>query len=150
MPIISQKDQDALKERFKRELKKDVTITLFTQRTAGLTIPGRECRYCDDTQKLMEDLTALSPKLYLEVKDFYASTEEARDSGVERIPAMIFAANGPNNVRFFGIPLGMEFATILEDLITLSRGVNPLALQTRKKLKRIQEDVHIQVFVTPT
>ena len=150
MPVISQKDQDSLGERFKQELKKDVTITLFTQRTAGLTIPGRECRYCDDTQKLLEELTALSSKLHLEVKDFYTMTQEARASGVERIPALVLAADGASNVRFFGIPLGFELPTIIGDLITLSRGVSPLAVETRKKLKRVQEDVHIQVFVTPT
>ena len=150
MPIISEKDQVALKERFKRELKNDVTLTLFTQRNSGLTIPGRECRYCDDTQKLMEELTTLSSKLHLEIKDFYTATEEAKSSGVERIPALILGTNGTSNVRFFGMPLGFEFATILEDLFTLSRGVSPLALETRKKLKRVKEDVHIQVFVTPT
>ena len=42
MRIISDEDQAALKERFKRELKNDVTLTLLTQRTAGLMIPGRE------------------------------------------------------------------------------------------------------------
>ena len=150
MAIIPDKDQVALKERLKRELKNEVTITLFTQRTAGLTIPGRECRYCNDTQKLMEELTALSPKLHLEIRNLYSDTEEAQRSGVERIPALILGANGASNVRFFGIPLGFEFATILEDLITLSRGVSPLALDTRKKLKQVKEDVHIQVFVTPT
>ena len=150
MPIIAEKYQDTLKERLKRELKKDVTITLFTQRTLGLTIPGRECRHCDDTQKLMEELTALSPKLHLLTKDFYTSTEEARESGVERIPAIILTADATSNVRFFGIPLGYEFATILDDLVTLSRGVSPLTLESRKKLRRVKEDVHIQVFVTPT
>lgn len=150
MPYISEKDQQTLKDRLRRELKRDVTIRLFTQRTAGLTIPGRECRYCDDTQRLLEELAALSRKLHLEVKDFYSEAPAAKEAGVERIPAIIMAANSASNVKFYGIPMGYEFSTILEGLVTLSRGVSPLSLETRKKLKRVKDSVHIQVFVTPT
>ena len=148
--LLSDKDTQSLKDRFRRELKQDVTIRLFTQRTFGLTIPGRECAYCEQTQKLLEEVTGLSNKLHLEIKDFYSEAEEARKTGVERIPAMVISKNGETNVRFYGIPLGYEFATIIEDLITVSRGVSPLSLDTRKKLKRIKEPVHIQVFVTPS
>ena len=150
MPLISEKDQQTLKDRFKRELKNEVTVRLFTQKATGLTIPGRECRYCDDTQKLLEELTALSSKVHLDVKSFYSDAQEARDAGVERIPATVISRNGDSNIKFYGIPMGYEFATIVEDLITVSRGVSPLSLGTRKKLKRIKDPVHIQVFVTPT
>lgn len=152
MPFILDKDKQTLKDRFKRELKTDVTLRLFTQRTFGLTIPGRECRYCDDTQKLLEELTSLSPKLHLETKDFYSQAQDAREAGVTRIPAIVMSADGgaASNVKFYGIPLGHEFATILETMVTLSRGVSPLSLDTRKKLKRVKDKVHIQVFTTPT
>ncbi|MBI4200865.1 MAG: thioredoxin family protein [Chloroflexi bacterium] len=152
MPFISDKDKQTLKDRFKRELKNDVTLRLFTLRSFGLTIPGRECRYCDDTQKLLEELTSLSPRLRLEIKDFYSQPQEAKEAGVVRIPAIVMSANGgaASNVKFYGIPLGHEFATIIESLVTLSRGVSPLSLDTRKKLKRVKERVHIQVFTTPT
>lgn len=150
MPFIPDKDRQALKDRFKRELKNEVTLRLFTQRTYGLTIPGRECRYCDQTQQLMEELISLSPKLHLEVTDFYSQQQEVKEAGVERIPAIILGANGSSNVKFYGIPAGHEFTNVLEDIFTLSRGVSPLSLDTRKKLKRIKEDLQIQVFVTPT
>ena len=150
MPILAEKDLQTLKDRFKRELKHDVTIRLFTQRTMGLTIPGRECRYCEDTQKLMEELTGISPKLHLEVTDFYSQAEEVKEAGVARIPALILTTNGARNIKFYGMPSGYEFASILEDIVTLSRGVSPLSVETRKKLKKIDEDVHIQVFITPT
>ncbi|MSQ22209.1 MAG: glutaredoxin [Dehalococcoidia bacterium] len=150
MPAIPDKDKQALKDRFKKELKNDVTIRLFTQRTFGLTIPGRECRYCDQTQALMEELAALSPKLHMEVKDFYSETKEVREACVDRIPAIVLTKGAGSNVKFYGIPAGHEFTTVLDDIVTLSRGVSPLSLDTRKKLKRLKEDVHIQVFVTPT
>ena len=150
MPFISDKDQVTLKDRVKRELKRPVNLRLFTQRAMGLTIPGRECLHCEETQKLLEEVTGLSPKLKLEVKDFYIDSQEAREAAVERIPAIVMSTGDASNVKFYGIPLGYEFATIVEDLITLSRGVSPLGLPTRKKLKRVKDAVHIQVFVTPT
>ena len=150
MTLIQDKDQQAIRNRFKRELKNDVTIRLFTQRTYGLTIPGRECRYCDQTQQLMEELAALSPKLHMEIEDYYSQSQEAKEAGIERIPAIVLTNSPNSNVRFYGIPAGHEFTNVLEDIVTLSRGVSPLLLETRKKLKRLKEDVHIQVFTTPT
>ncbi len=150
MALISEKDAQTLKDRFKRELKKDVNIRLFSQKTLGLTIPGRECANCEDTEHLMEELTALSPKLHLDVKDYYSQTDEAAEAGVERIPATVMSASDADNVKFYGIPMGYEFGTMIEDLVTLSRGVSPLSLASRKKLKQLKENIHIQVFVTPT
>jgi glutaredoxin-like protein len=150
MALISEKDAQTLKDRFKRELKKDVNIWLFSQKTLGLTIPGRECAHCEDTEHLMEELAALSPKLHLEVKDFYTDTEAAAEAGVERIPATVFSTDAVTNVKFYGIPMGYEFGTMIEDVVTLSRGVSPLSLASRKKLKQLKGSVHIQVFVTPT
>ena len=149
MPILSQKDQDALREKFDLEVRKDVYLTLFTQKQTGLIVPGRECRYCGETQQLMEEVTSLSPKLHLDIYDYYNNPEDAQAMGVERIPAIILGANGQSNAKFYGIPLGYEFATLIEDIIILAKGQSPLKLDTRKKLRKLKEKVHIQVFVTP-
>jgi hypothetical protein len=39
---------------------------------------------------------------------------------------------------------------LVENIKTISRGVSPLSMDTRKKLREINQPVHIQVFVTPT
>ena len=149
MPMIPDRDRDGLKREFRKELKDDVTIRLFSQGSSLLTIPGRECQYCPQTQELMEELTSLSPKLHLEVYDFYSQAEERERYGIERIPAIVIGKNGDSRLKFYGIPMGYEFATIVEDIKTLSRGVSPLAMDTRKRLKKVNQEVHIQVFVTP-
>ena len=86
MPLIPDSDRDTLKRELRKELKNDVTIRLFTQGSSLLTIPGRECPQCPQTQQLMEELTALSPKLHLEVYDFYSRSEERGKYGVETDP----------------------------------------------------------------
>lgn len=150
MPIITDENRANLKREFRKELKKDVTIRLFSQGSSLLSVPGRECQYCAQTQQLMEELTALSPKLNLEVYDFYSQAEEREKYGVERIPAIVMGKDGGARLKFYGIPLGYEFATIVEDIKTISRGVSPLTMDTRKKLRKVNQPVHIQVFVTPS
>ena len=150
MPVIPDRDRETLKRELRKDLKKDVTIRLFTQGSSLLTVPGRECRYCPQTQQLMEELTALSPKLHLEVYDFYSQTEENARYGVERIPAIVMGEEGNARLKFYGIPMGQEFPVILENIKTISRGVSPLIMDTRKRLRKVNQPVHIQVFVTPS
>lgn len=149
MPILQKGDQQAVQQRFEAELTDDVNITLYTQRT-GLYIPGRECRTCGTTQQLLEEVTALSPKIHLNVVDFYSNQEAARASGIDRIPAFVVSSNGGNNVRFFGMPAGYEFASLLDTIVEASRRQTGLKPKTREWLRKLQKDVHIQVFVTPT
>ncbi|MSQ40200.1 MAG: hypothetical protein EXR55_00755 [Dehalococcoidia bacterium] len=150
MPIISAKDQEFLRQHLSRELKKKTKLTLFTQKAGGLTIPGRECRFCGETQQLLEELTSLSDKLELDVRDFYAEADAARELGVDRVPTILMGKDGQQNLRFMGIPRGNEFPTILEDLVSLSQDTNPLPPPIRRRVARIQKDIRIQVFVTPT
>ena len=77
MPILPNQDRDDLKRDFRKNLKNDVTIRLFTQGSTLLTVPGRECKYCSQTQELMEEMTALSPKLHLDVYDYYTPVRRA-------------------------------------------------------------------------
>ena len=150
MPIIPERDRDSIKREFRKDLKNDVTIRLFTQGSSLLTVPGRECKYCPQTQELMEELTALSPKLHLEVYDVHQHVEEKLKYGVEHIPAIVMGNNGDGRLKFYGIPMGMEFPTILEGIKTISRGVSPLSMDSRKRLRKVDQPVHIRVFVTPT
>ena len=149
-PIISDQDRALLKRTFRKDLPGDVNLRLFTQRPSPIAIPGRECPRCAQTQQLMEELAALSPKLHLDTIDFYQDPQVARDHGVTRIPAILLGANGLSRVKFYGVPMGYELATIVEGIKTISRNVSPLSMETRKKLRQVNQPVHIQVFVTPS
>ena len=151
MPILQPKDEETVRQRFDVELKRDVNITLFTQRNiGGLYIPGRECRSCGPTQQLLEEVSALSPRVNLEVVDYYSTQEDARAGGIDKIPGAIISRDGSDNVRFYGLPSGLEFAMLLDTIVAASSKQSTLQLETRRVLKRLSEDVHIQVFVTPT
>jgi glutaredoxin-like protein len=152
--LIGERDKVQLKRTFRKDLKADVTLKLFTQKPSVVTIPGRECPYCAQTQQLMDELSSLSPKLRLETVDFYQEGQTAKDHGISRIPAVALSAAAnpvPEDfrVKFYGIPMGYELATLVEDIKTISRGVSPLSTAARRRLREINQAVHIQVFVTP-
>jgi glutaredoxin-like protein len=149
MALISPEDQHTLRKLFEG-LEGDVTITNFTQRESLLSVPGQECDYCKETRELLEEVTALSEKLHLDTKDFVRDTQAADRLGVTRIPAFVLHGRAKGKVRYFGIPAGYEFSTLIEDILDVSRGTTNLSDITREVLATVDQDLHIQVFATPT
>jgi alkyl hydroperoxide reductase subunit AhpF len=150
MPSISPEDRQTLETLFAQELQDDVTITYFTQHESVLTIRGQECATCKETRELLEEVTAISEKLHLDVKDFVRDEQEAQRLGITHIPAFILQGHARGAVRFFGIPSGYEFSTLIEDLLDVSKGTTTLKEKTREAFSTVDQDLHIQVFVTPT
>jgi glutaredoxin-like protein len=70
--------------------------------------------------------------------------------GVSRVPTLVFSGAARGVVRYLGIPAGLEFGTLLEDLAAVSRGTTTLGSDSRTKLATLGKPVHVQVFVTPT
>ena len=111
---------------------------------------GGSAQPAPQTQQILEELASLSPLLELETVDYYSQSQTARESGVERIPAIVVTRGENTGVKYYGMPSGYEFVTIIESAIELSKPRTSLSADTRKKLQLVDEDVHIQVFVTPT
>ena len=157
--MIPPQEKARLKRDFRKRLQTDITLRLFTQRPSPIAVPGRDCRYCPQTQRLMEELAALSPKLQLETIDFHAQPQRAQDNGVSRIPAIALDNAPPPSpdpakkpgpsLKFYGLPLGYQLPALIDAIKSLSRGATRLSPNTRKQLRRINRPVHLQVFVTP-
>ncbi|KPL83175.1 glutaredoxin [Thermanaerothrix daxensis] len=132
------------------EMEHPVKLLMFTQGEGGAI----ECAFCAETRQLAEELTSLSDKLTLEVHDFIRDKALAENLKVDKIPALIIQSAGEHpkdyGVRFFGIPSGYEFGTLIEDILMVSRRKPDLSLVTLQQLARLDRPVHLQVFVTPT
>ncbi len=148
MPLISKEDQDVLRDRFSKSLIDPVNLVLFTQRESPLTVPAQECMYCQQTRELLEDIAGLSEKIDLTVFDLVADADKAAEYGVDKTPAIVF--DSARNVRYFGIPAGYEFSSLIEDIIDVSAGRSDLAASTKDALQKLDRDLRVQVFVTPT
>ena len=141
MSLIEEKDKKAIQDKLK-DVAGPVKIINFTQEL--------QCQYCRETRQLMEELAALSGKLSVEVFDFEIDKEKAKKYNIDKIPATVIEGPKDYGIRFYGIPAGYEFATLLEDIVAVSKSKTGLADKTREKLKTVTQPVHIQVFVTPT
>lgn len=158
MPYIPKKERALLEQRFDLELQDDVTIQLFTTGRHGLFVPGREeCVTCPAAEDLLGEVTQLSPNLVLAKHDIYSEPEVAAAAGVDKVPALVIRGAdslSQGQVRFFGLPSGYEFKTLVDGIVAVSRGVSPLSSTTHKELEKAfadnDERLHIQVFVTPT
>jgi glutaredoxin-like protein len=109
-----------------------------------------ECEYCEVTRRLLEEIAGLNSNIRLELYDFENDSSLAERWKVDKIPATLLFGKREYMVRFFGAPSGYEFATLLEDIVDVSRGVSRLSPQAKELVKRIDKPLHIQVFVTPT
>lgn len=136
---------------FDSGLSSDVEILLFTERPSLIYVPGKEpCATCADTQAILEEVSGLSDKLNLTVREISEAKEEAFANGIHRVPAFLLKGAAKGNVRFFGIPSGYEFSALIADIIDSSKGETDLSEETRKFLGSLRQDVNIKVFTTPT
>ncbi len=153
MPLLSADDATKVRSFFDTNLQDPVTIELFTQKRSLLLVPGRrECEYCEETQQLLEEVAAQSSKLELRVHDLKEAPEAGREYGIDAamVPAIVLRGGNRGQVRYFGIPAGNEFMTLLNDLVAASTGTTPLSAATKEALASLPREAHIRVFVTPT
>ena len=118
MALLQQKDIQHIENRFET-LDKDVTLSFFTQEI--------ECQYCGDTRQILEEISALSNKISLKIYDFVKDKEAVASYNIDKIPAMVIEAEKDSGIRFYGIPSGYEFTSLLEDIIDVSKGDSGLS-----------------------
>ena len=157
MALLAEDDRKAIEEHFSETLESDVVLRLFTQSAARslLILPGQQSgngEAAKMTQELLEELVACSPKLSLQVYDVHGDdADEARRLGIERIPAIVFGDDENGRVRFYGTPFGNEFGTVIASIEGLSKAQPMLRAEVAEAAReRIDEPVHLRVFVTPT
>ncbi len=154
MEILSQEVRQATKTKFDADLENKVTILHFSQEPSRLVLPdylkSQDCFFCKETKQLLEEVKGLSDKIELLVYDFIADKEKAAEYGIDKIPGTVIMGEKDYGVRFFGIPSGYEYTSLIEVITDVSRRRTELSQPTRDALKAIDRAVHIQVFVTPT
>ncbi len=123
-----------------------VKMVVFTQEN--------ECQYCRETRSLIEEIAGLSDQLSVEVHMFHPDDEMAQTYDIDKIPAVAVIAAGEDakdyGIRFYGIPSGYEFSTLIEDIVMVSQRESGLSRETKDELAALTQPLHFQVFVTPT
>ncbi len=139
-------------------LNEDVTLQL-QEEFAKLVNPVRlavafqtlEDPESEQVKRLVEELAALDPKLSAEPLNFVLDKERCLALGLTRTPAVaILGADKDYGVRFYGLPTGYEFGSLVDAILLVSSGESGLSDETKLALKDVDKAIHIQVFSTPT
>lgn len=143
MAKIDEKDKETIRGMF-AEMTGSAHVRFF-----GAT---NGCDYCEDTKEILEELAELSEKIDLQILDKDQNADQVTQYQVDKFPAIVFVKEDGTDTgaRFYGIPSGYEFGTLIEDIIDLGTGKVQLSQSTIDQLANLTQDVHMQVFVTPT
>jgi len=141
MGLIHEEDATAIRQRL-QAMVYPVKLVHFTQELS--------IEYGRETRQLLEEVAALSDKLSLEVYNFLLDREKVAEYGVDKVPATAVRNGKDYGIRFYGIPAGYEFASLLDAILEVSQEASALSQETKERLSEITQPVHLQVFVTPT
>jgi len=141
MAILSGDLRDTLQKEFE-ELPGKVKLVVFTQEF--------ECAHCRENTSLAQEVAALSDQVDIKVNDFVLDEKVVERYGVDKIPAIVVEGEKDYGVRFYGVPAGYEFASLIEAIKAVSAGESGLAPKTREALAGLKDPLHLQVLVTPT
>jgi glutaredoxin-like protein len=143
MALMDKNTQDQVRELLSG-VQSPVTLAMFTQEF--------ECNYCTETRQIAEEVAALSDHVSVETYDFVANSDMAESLKIDKIPAIaVLGENGQDyGIRFFGIPSGYEFTSLLEAIMLAGSGSADLDKPTLAFLDSLETPLHLQVFVTPT
>jgi glutaredoxin-like protein len=141
MALLKDDVQNEVRERFKK-LTGSVRLVNFTQKI--------ECHHCEETRRLTEEIASLSPKINSQVYNFALDKEKSRQYKIDKIPAIVVEAEKDYGIRFFGIPGGYEFNSLISAIYDVSRKATDLSVESKDKISKIDKPIHIQIFVTLT
>ncbi len=141
MGLLRESDVEEIRERL-AGMPNPVKLVHFTQEL--------NLGYGRETRQLLEELTGISDKISLETHNFLIDKEKVGEYGVDKVPATAIRNGKDYGIRFYGLPAGYEFGTLLDGILTVSKGDSGLNAQSREKLAQLNQPLHLQVFTTPT
>lgn len=137
---ITEEAETYTKELFQK-MESEVELILFTT--------NQHCLLCNELNALVQTVTGFSPKIKVTQCECETDSPEAKKYAIDKHPAIVVRGKKEFNVRFFGLPGGLEYGGFIETIFDASTGEPELLPTTIEKISQISEPVHMQVFVTP-
>ena len=137
------RDSDVVEIRTRlQEMVSPVKLIHFTQEL--------NLEYGRETRELLEELAQISDKLSLETYNFLLEKEKVTEYAVDKVPATVIRNGKDFGIRFFGLPGGYEFSTLLDAILAVSKDDSGLKPESREKLSQLTQPLHLEVFSTPS
>ncbi len=143
MSLLREEDRQTLIREFEG-LTRSVQLLFFSRET--------DCTHCGETRQVLDELSGLSERITVKEVSFEEERETAGKYRIDKVPAIVVSdENGTDTgVRFFGIPAGYEFVSLVGAVKDAGSGAVELSPAVQEQVRRIEDPVHIQVFVTPS
>ena len=138
--MFDPQDEIEIKKRL-AEITDPVKIILFSQTF--------DCEMCPDTERLLKAVADLSDKIEVEILNPQIDRDRATQYNIERVPSFIIEGDRDYGIRYYGIPGGYEFASLLEDLVSVGKRQSGLSDASKEWIQKLTEPLDIKVFVTP-
>jgi glutaredoxin-like protein len=119
-----------------------VRLVLFTQEN--------ECQFCRDAVGLAQEVGGLSDRLAVEFYDLQKDDAKAAEYHVDKAPAFVVIGDKDYGLRYYGVPAGFEFTTLLNLVELVGRRDSGLSPEARARLTEVASPIDLQVFVTLT
>jgi alkyl hydroperoxide reductase subunit AhpF len=150
MSLLNEQDAAFLRKRFAEELDHPVRLVFFAPSVGGIALPGEDVEMVEYTRRILKEVTALSDRVTLEEHSVASEPQVAAQYGIARTPATAIVGAEDYGVRFYGMPAGYEFVTLIDVILDVSKARAPVSAETAEALAALPGDAHLQVFVTPT
>jgi glutaredoxin-like protein len=138
--LLSAEDQKYLVKEFREKLKEEVVLHFFQDGNEASEITGQ----------ILEELAGLDPRIAVRRYSSSQDEERVKQFGIDKAPAIAVAREDHDyGIRFFGMPAGYEFSSLVEDVLDVSRGEFDLPRDVVEELQELDSAIHVQVFVTP-
>src|SRR3989337_249042 len=138
MAFLNDQDAAFVRNRFDAELASDVTLEFFTPSIGGLALPGQDAEIAEYTRQILTEVAALSPQITLNVHSMASEPDAAAPFAIARTPAVAITGAADYGIRFYGMPAGYEFATLLEVILDVSKAQPPLSEATKATARRLK------------
>jgi len=99
---------------------------------------------------MLEEKSSLSDRLSLEVHNFVAGADLAKQYGVDTIPGIVIKGDRDYGIRFFTVPACYELNVLIEDIMDVGKRDLGLSREVMAGLGKVDWPVHTEVFISPT
>ena len=141
MALLDDSNREKIQD-FLNAMQDKVEVIYFTQEM--------ECDICKQTRQFLSEISELNDNLVLTIYDFVDDDDQAKELGVEQIPAIVLKNKEGSNtgIKFYGLPGGYEINSFLTSLVEVSGNKEEVELDIQKRIDKIEKEINIKVFVT--
>ncbi|MGC9058787.1 MAG: protein disulfide oxidoreductase [Candidatus Aenigmatarchaeota archaeon] len=149
--LIDEESRRVLEEKFEKEMKRNVEIYYFVEKHEHShdEHSHHEHIHLDEiVDQFLQELSELS-KGKIEIKKFGLNSKEAKEFSVDRNLTIIIDPRNGYRIFYIGSPLGEEAWAFIDTIVQVSKDESNISKKSKEKLKDLNKNVEIQVFVTP-